>query len=80
MHLAAPAGEHHVLAGDVVHAVPVDTIHSVTRPKEPAVAAIALVHQRVAASAALDHGVEVPGGTLAGVVQRDQHLIEDGVG
>lgn len=64
----------------VVHlAAPVNTIHSVTGPEEPAVAAIAFVYQRVASSPALYHRVEIPGGSLARVVEGDQDLIEDWV-
>lgn len=53
----------------VVHlAAPVYTIHSVARAKKATVAAISLVDQRVTASSALDHRVEVPRGSLARVV------------
>jgi len=52
-------------------AAPVNTIHSVPRPKKPTVAPIALVHQGVAPSTTTDHRIEVPGGSLAGVVQGD---------
>ena len=48
--------------------LPVNTIHSVAGPKKATVAAVAFVDQRVAACTALDHGVEVPRGSLARVV------------
>ena len=51
-----------------LHCLPVYTIHSVARAKKATVAAISLVDQRVTASSALDHRVEVPRGSLARVV------------
>jgi len=53
----------------VVHlAAPVNPIHSLAGAKKATVAAVAFVDQRVAACTALDHGVEVPRGSLARVV------------
>lgn len=64
----------------VMHlAAPVNTIHGVTRPKEPAVAAIAFVYQGVASSPALYHRIEIPGSSLARVVEGNQDFIEDWV-
>ena len=48
--------------------LPVNTIHSVARAKKPTVTSVAFVYQRITPSAALDHGVEVPGGSLGRVV------------
>jgi len=47
---------------------PVYTVHSLARAKKATVAAVSFVNQRVAPSPALDHGVEVPRGSLARVV------------
>jgi len=53
----------------VVHlAAPVYTVHSLARAKKATVAAVSFVNQRVTAGPALDHGVEVPRGSLARVV------------
>jgi len=53
----------------VVHlTAPVNAIHSLTRAKKATVAAVPFVHQGVAPSPTLDHGVEVPRGSLARVV------------
>jgi len=76
--------QHHAGGGGVAPVMhltaPVNPIHGVTRAKEPTVATIALVHQWVAPGAALDHGVEVPGRSFAGVVYGDEDLVEDRVG
>ena len=48
--------------------LPVNPIHSLAGAKKATVAAISLVDQRVTASSALDHRVEVPRGSLARVV------------
>ena len=42
-------------------------VHSVAGAQEAAVAAVSLVHQGVTPGAALDHRVEVPGGSLSRV-------------
>ena len=42
-------------------------VHSIAGAQEAAVAAISLVHQGVTPGAALDHRVEVPGGSLGRV-------------
>lgn len=53
----------------VVHlTAPVYTVHSLARAKKATVAAVSFVNQRVTPSTALDHGVEVPRGSLARVV------------
>ena len=48
--------------------LPVNTIHRVARAKKPTVASVAFVYQRITPSSALDHGVEVPRGSLGRVV------------
>ena len=48
--------------------LPVNPIHSLAGAKKATVAAVAFVHQGVAPSPTLDHGVEVPRGSLARVV------------
>ena len=45
-------------------------VHSVARSQEAAVAAVSLVDQGVTPGAALDHRVEVPGGSLGRVVRQ----------
>ena len=45
----------------------VDGVHGVARAEEATIAAVALVDEGVAASAALDHSIKVPGGSLGGV-------------
>jgi len=53
----------------VVHlAAPVYTVHSLSSAKKATVAAVSLVDQRVTPGPTLDHGVEVPRGSLARVV------------
>ena len=52
-------------------------VHRVAGAQEAAVAAVALVHEGVAARAALDHGVEVPGGSL-GRVMREAFILKQG--
>ena len=49
-------------------------VHSVAGAQEAAVAAVALVDEGVAARAALDHRVEVPGGSL-GRVTREAFIL-----
>ena len=51
-----------------IYNLPVNTIHCVAGAKKATVTAVAFVYQRVAASPALDHGVEVPRGSLGRVV------------
>jgi len=53
----------------VVHlTAPVYTVHSLARAKKATVAAVSLVDQGITACPTLDHGVEVPRGSLARVV------------
>ena len=52
-------------------------VHSIAGAQEAAVAAISLVDQGVTPGAALDHRVEVPGGSL-GRVMREAFILKQG--